>query len=180
MAKEIFCPITGYEGVYEISNFGRVKSLARICPHPKGDLNIKERILKPGVSASGYAVVNLQYLGKRLTTSVHRLVAIMWVREPKEFEQVNHIDGNKLNNKADNLEWVTASDNCKYNFTMLGKKARSGEDNNLTKLSREQVIEIKKLLKTLKPSEVSKITGVNRKNISSIKCGRSWRHLDES
>ena len=101
---EIWKDIKGYEGKYQISSHGRVRSLK----------NSKERILKPHKDTSGYKQVDLLKDGKRKTCSVHRLVANHFIPNPNNLPQVNHKDENKLNNNIENLEWCTQKYNCNY------------------------------------------------------------------
>lgn len=105
MVEEIWKPIKGYEGLYEISNWGRVKSLNY---HHTG----KPRLLRPKVDKYGYLVVCFCKDGKRKYFFVHRLVAQSFIPNPDNLPQVNHKDENKKNNNADNLEWCT----CLYNI----------------------------------------------------------------
>lgn len=107
--QEIWKDIKGYEGLYQISNLGNVKSFPR-----KGTHTIKERIIKFTKSNKGYciAVLKNNYVQKAL--SVHRLVAQAFIPNPDNLPQVNHIDGNKLNNCVDNLEWCTNKQNRKH------------------------------------------------------------------
>ena len=92
--------IEGYNDCFYVSNYGRVKSL-----HKKDNHGIK----KPSVSTYGYYFVRLSK--KESLKYVHRLVAKAFIPNPKDKPQVNHKDGNKLNNHINNLEWVTASEN---------------------------------------------------------------------
>ena len=100
---EIWKPIAGYEGLYEVSNLGRVKSFER--PNTKGG------ILKTTKNNRGYHDVSLMKCGKRKHQLVHRLVAIAFCEKPEGTNVVNHIDCNPDNNCASNLEWVTQSQN---------------------------------------------------------------------
>ena len=98
--SEQWLPVLGYEGRYDISNLGKVRSL-----HHKS-----VKYLKPSVSNTGYERVAL-WNGRITKFSVHRLVATHFIPNPLSKEEVNHIDGNKTNNNADNLEWVSRSEN---------------------------------------------------------------------
>lgn len=120
MDIEEWKPIEGYEDRYEISNFGRVKSLER------KDLNnhlLKERILKPKINRDGYSYLQLCYDGNKKGFFVHRLVAAAFIDNPNGYPVVNHKDENKQNNYVSNLEWCTVLYNNRY-----GTKAiRTGE-----------------------------------------------------
>lgn len=108
MNKEIWRDVKGYEGLYKVSSEGRVKSLER-----KDCLGrtIQERILKPVVRNDGYVGVNLYSGGKSKTLKVHRLVCEAFHDNPENKPCVNHIDENKTNNAASNLEWCTYEEN---------------------------------------------------------------------
>ena len=99
--QEVFLDIEGYEGLYQISNFGNVRSF-------KGK---KPRILRPSNPSSGYYYVQLCKNKKVKTHTIHRLVAIHFIHNPKNLPEVDHRDGNKSNNAAYNLEWVTRIEN---------------------------------------------------------------------
>lgn len=105
--EEIWENIEGYEGLYQISNQGRVKSLERIDEnnHP-----IKERIMKPSMSL-GYLYVGLRKQGKQKRMRIHRLVAAAFIPNLDNKEEVGHKDETRTNNYADNLEWVSKKEN---------------------------------------------------------------------
>ena len=101
---EIWRDIQGYEGLYQVSNEGRVRSL----------YHNKEHLLKPLKNNSGYLMVALCKGGERKVTTVHRLVAQTFVTNPNGFLEVNHKDENKENNREENLEWCSHSYNMNY------------------------------------------------------------------
>ena len=105
--KEIWKDIEGYEELYKVSNFGNVKSLN--YRHTG-----KEKTLKVGKHRDDYLYVNLYKDGKMKSHSVHRLVAIAFIPNPYGLPEVNHIDEDKENNKASNLEWCTSKYNSNY------------------------------------------------------------------
>ena len=114
MNDEIWKNIDGYEDSYMISNYGRVKSLERIviCKNHSAK-KYKEKIMKERYH-NGYAIINLWKNGQMKRYYIHRLVAAHFVENPKEYNIVNHIDGNKTNNYYENLEWCTAKHNIQH------------------------------------------------------------------
>ena len=120
LLNEIWKPIEGYEGLYEVSNLGRVKSLKR--------LHTKERILSQFLNHRGYARVNLWKENKSRKYSVHRLVAEAFIPNPDSKPQVNHIDENKTNNSVENLEWCTQLEN--HNHGTVNERISASLTNN--------------------------------------------------
>lgn len=102
MSIEIWKDITGYEGLYQASNFGNIKSLKRNTAH--------ERILKPRVDKGGYLYVGLTKNGITKTYKVHRLIGLTFIANPKNKYSINHINGNKQDNNVENLEWASAKE----------------------------------------------------------------------
>ena len=97
-------PIASYEGLYEVSDLGRVKSLKYG----------KEKILKPGKDRGGYLHVDLCKDGHAKSVLIHRLVATAFISNPSNLETINHKDEVKTNNVASNLEWMSMKDNINY------------------------------------------------------------------
>lgn len=114
--QEIWKNVVGYEGIYEVSNLGNVRSLDRTVPSKYIDVtaNIKGKQLKPIKNKYGYLRVNLCNDSGRKSKFVHRLVAMAFIENPNNFPQINHKDENKLNNSVENLEWCSAKYNCNY------------------------------------------------------------------
>ena len=103
--------VVGYEGGYQVSSMGRVKSLER---KDRFGRIVKERTLKPGVKGSGYLFVKLCAGGKTRMFYVHRLVCQSFHENPGNKPQVNHINEDKTDNRACNLEWCTRIENCNH------------------------------------------------------------------
>ena len=123
MSTEIFVPIKGFEDRYEISNYGRVKSLPKYT-YSRGYPQLrKERILKGSLDGGGYLVVNLTFgNGHSKDFKIHKLVAQAFIDNPDNLPQVNHMDENKVNNRADNLEWCNNAYNVKYSAKPLSEE----------------------------------------------------------
>lgn len=115
LLNEIFKPVKGYEGLYEVSNYGRVKSLGRNvkCRNNHQRL-LNTRILKIGNNGNGYLIVNLSKNNKINIQYVHRLVAETFILNPNNYRYINHKDENSKNNMWTNLEWCTAKYNSNY------------------------------------------------------------------
>ena len=118
--EEAYKDIKNYEGLYQISNFGKVRSLKRYVNAPQngGVRQIKERILVPTISSTGYYQVTF---GKNGITdkekySIHKLVLLYFIPNPYKKRCGNHKDGNKLNNHISNLEWCTYKENMEHAF----------------------------------------------------------------
>ena len=113
--EEEWRPIPGYEGLYEVSNTGLIRSVERIITYVDGRKHRYESVVKkPYIAHNGYYNVGLDSKGKHLT--IHRCVATAFIDNPNGLKVVNHKDGNKLNNNVDNLEWTTSSENNKHAF----------------------------------------------------------------
>lgn len=114
--KEIWKDIEGYEGRYQVSNLGRVKSLAREYKTGANQATIRmgEKVMKQKVRPNKYCLVTLRRDGVVCDAYVHRLVAEAFIPNPTNRPQVNHRDENPSNNKVDNLEWCTPLENVRY------------------------------------------------------------------
>lgn len=130
MSNEIWKDIIGYEGYYQISSFGRVRSLKRIIIDKNNNKHtINEKILKPHKSIQGYLTVSLLKIRNNKRIRIHRLVALHFIENINNYSQVNHKDFNRENNNVDNLEWMTPSQNVKYSWD----NGRYGDSKLITK-----------------------------------------------
>lgn len=111
--EEIWKDIEGFEGYYQVSNLGNVKSLDRVCWNGRYYYPVKSCMLTPTIT-EGYLNVQLRKDGKRKFISVHRLVALTFILNPNNYRVVNHKDEIKTNNRVDNLEWCTDKYNVNY------------------------------------------------------------------
>ena len=122
---EVWKDIVGYEGIYQVSNLGNIKSLSREAPMPNGGIRIIDELIKvPSIDNDGYYHVGLSKNGRTKTFTVHRLVALHFLDIEPAKNIVNHIDENKTNNRVSNLEWVTHTENMNHG-TIARRKSKS-------------------------------------------------------
>lgn len=113
---EIWKEINGFEGIYEVSNLGNVRSLDRLVWNKANNVfqKTKGKLLKLDLCNKLYKQINLSNLEKSKKFLVHRLVALTFIPNPENKPQVNHINENKVDNRVENLEWVTSKENINY------------------------------------------------------------------
>lgn len=150
MSEEIWKSIPGYEGIYEVSNLGRVKT-------KNYKRTGEEKILSPGKGSNGYLTVALTKNGRSHTFSVHRLVARMFCPSRDGASIVNHINGNKEDNKADNLEWCSAKENICHAMNILGHREA---------WKRVKCVDTGTVYDSI--AQASRDTGVNKSNIGEV------------
>lgn len=176
---EIWKAIKGYEGFYEASNKGRVRSLDRFVPTARGGRNLKGVVLQPAIDNWGYPHVSMRIDGKSRTFKIHRLIALTFIGDCDKMDQVNHKNGIKTDNKVENLEWCTASFNVQHSYDTGLNKGCSGEINGKTTLSEEEVISIYKLTQNTKYSQriIAEMYNTSRSTVGKIKLKMTWKYL---
>jgi hypothetical protein len=177
--EEIWKEIPGFEGYYEISNLTRVRSVSRIIYDKKvGIKNLKSRILKPA-NFMGYRRVLLCYKGQRVNKLVHRLFAQVFIPNPENKPEVNHIDGNRSNNSLENLEWVTHRENMHHSVLTGLHWSKKGEEHFSARLTNIDVIQMRKDRNNgMTYPEISKKYNVTKSTASHACYGTTWSHLN--
>ena len=170
--------IPRFDGCYQVSNFGNVRSFS--VSH-KGFRRKEPKARALSLTHDGYQKVRLVANGKDITVRIHRLVAEMFVPNPDGKETVNHIDGNKQNNRADNLEWADRTEQLDHAYRMGLKVAKKGCDNSQSKLTPEQVnairAEYKKGSREFSSVKLGRKYGVSHRVILLIVKGKSYRNI---
>ena len=166
-------PTVEFGGWYDVSNLGRMRRSR------SGHHTFAGKILSPSINPGGYEIIGLSMEDGRRYRSVHSLVATAFIGPYPEGKEINHIDGNKTNNNADNLEYVTKSENQLHALKMGLSTPLRGESHNMAKLSEKDVLEILDLLKEgkLMQWEIADMYGVIQQTISHINCGKTWQNL---
>lgn len=178
--KEIWRAVVGYEGYYELSNFGQVKSLARVDSRGK---IVPERLLKPVKNKDGYLLVNLYKDGKKKQCRVHRLVGMAfadlvgWTEDAKgrPFEEltINHLNEDKSVNLVSNLQWCPLKYNLEYG-TARERAAKTKTNGKLSKPVYQFTLDGEFVREWASTIEIQRQTGWNQSAISA--CCRNVRH----
>jgi hypothetical protein len=166
-----------YEGLYRVSDTGDVLSVARTAKSAYGSTRpIRERLLKLTKNSGGYLKISLHKEGKAKEWRVHVLVAKAFVPNPDKFPQVNHIDGNKLNNRATNLEWSTQRHNTIHAYNhglILPSHGTSHWSAKLTEADVSNVIQLRK--DGLRYKTIAERLSIKEWTVRRIIKGKSWK-----
>lgn len=182
---EIFKDVEGYEGKYQVSNKGRVKSMAREIkngPNKSATRHLPEKILKNDIIRNGYAQVAFWKDGKKKNHLVHRLVAKTFLSNPQKLPDVNHIDENKINNQIDNLEWVSRKQNMNHGTLPSRRgnsiKGRVPQNRKMTEEDAKRIREYR--TQGLKPTAIKKqMDHISLSMISHFFYGRSNQKMQK-
>ena len=176
--EEIWKDVKGFEGYYQVSNLGQVRSIDRDVTYSNGVVtHHKGRLIKPSTNQKGYLQIHLQRQDDKLYITVHKLVALHFVEGYAEGLQVNHKDENKLNNRADNLEWCSPTYNVNYG-TNLQRKGVAYKKGAYTQRCKRLAVYIDgvKLGEYNGYKEVSEALGISLEYASQIANGRPHKH----
>lgn len=182
---EIWKTIKGFEGYYQISNYGRLKILGAYVKNLGNFANgyIKKVNIKDiHLDKNGYCITKLCKEGKCWPRKIHRLVAQTFLPNPDRLPQVNHIDGNKENNYVGNLEWVSAGDNIRHAWAtgLKNNDHLKGSKSPNAKVTEAEVIEIRRLYdnKLKRYTELLKLyPQVSADMLKNIIKRRTWKHI---
>lgn len=185
--KEVWKDIEGYEGLYQVSSIGRVRSLDRFVERstilPKTGARcegmfLRGKVKKPLVDNKGYNRIQLCKRGKQSTKKVHRLVAAAFIEKVEGKTYINHKNGIKMDNNFTNLEWCTNEENVKHAWGTGLIKPVSGVKNKKCLLNERQVKAIRTWLKLgYTQLSIGEAYGVSRSVIAGIKKGKTYKDV---
>lgn len=174
-------PIIDYEGLYEVSNLGGVRSVTRRIPHARYGTVVRHGYgKKASLDKYGYLQLTLSKLDAGKCFRVHRLVAEAFIGpSPQDRPCINHKDGNKLNNAVENLEWCSSGENTRHAHKSGLVRKRLGEEGTRAKLTNEQVREIRRLYaeRIVPHKEIAARFGIGWKYVWEIGSGKGWGHI---
>lgn len=170
---EQWLDVVGFEGYYVVSNLGRIMRVARSSRGQKPGT-----IRNPTVTRCGYLSMTLSRNGIQITKSVHRWVAEAFLGPGPDGHEVNHINGDKADNRACNLEWLTHIENSRHSFDVLNRHRATGEECSKTKLSEEDIPVIRDLARQgMSRRKIGEMYGVSNTAITLIVNGTNWKHV---
>lgn len=167
MEQEIWKDIEGFEGCFQVSNLGRVRSLERII----NNRLMKGIIKKTQIQKNRFEYVNLRKAPIVKLCTVHRLVAKAFIPNPNNLPEVNHKDFNRANNNANNLEWVSGEENRQHFLSGI----KPGSYHNGAKLTEEEVLHIRK--REVPVAEYAKLYGLSLTNVYHVQQRKTWKHI---
>lgn len=179
MINETWKDIEEFEGIYQISNMGNIRSIDRTIICKNNSLKfLKGKMKKPSSDKDGYQTIILHKNNKSYNKKIHRLVLNAFEKNNEEL-QVNRINGIKSDNRLENLEWVTPKENIEHCKRTGLNHSRIGENHYSSKLTENDVIEIRYLCENtnLKHREIAEMYDLSVGHISDIKLKKAWSHI---
>lgn len=177
-ANEKWVDVVGYEGAYEVSSLGRIRTVERKAKVAHGFRTVPAKILKPRPHHGGYYCVTFCVGHKRKYQTFHRAVAEAFIPNPSGLPEINHINGDKKDNRVENLEWCTRRQNAAH-ASIIGLLP-TGEDHPHARHTRDQALMVAgALLCGVPQSQIMHSLGVSRSLVESISSGES-RYLEST
>jgi len=180
---EIWIGVVGHEDSYQVSNFGRIKSLDRVIKKSNGSCQTRKQcIINPITDSDGYNIFSVSIVQdnnkrKQALLKLHREIAKVFIKNGSNKPQVNHINGIKTDNRVENLEWVTNKENMQHAYKTGLNKGAIGEKAGNAKITKEIVLEIRRIGKKMKLTEIGEIYGLSFQHISDIINRKKWKHI---
>jgi hypothetical protein len=162
---EIWKDVIGYEGLYQVSNFGNIYSFLR------------KKKMKPHKTKKGYLRTCLRKNNKSIPFLVHRLVLYAFKDNVDDKLEVNHINGIKHDNRFENLEWVTSSENSIHAINLGLKIMKKGVEHGMSKLTEKEVLEIRAIGRSMTQKEIGKKYGIVHSQVGFILNRKQWKHI---
>ena len=173
---ESWINIEGFEGYYQVSNSGKVNSIGWDHINEKGRRRVRNPVMLKPENNKGYHRVDLRKNGFKKRILVHRLVAGAFIDNPDNKSFVNHINGIKNDNRVENLEWCTYSENNQHAYDNKLTTPAHGENHVCAKLSLSEVLEIKeRLINGEKVTKLARDFKVSHATISNIRTEKAWK-----
>lgn len=177
-SEDIFYDVPGYEGFYQITKSGIIKSLPKLLKAKLGSTALrKEKNLRGNLGKNGYRITCFTKDGIKKYLKVHRLLAITFIPNPDNLPHINHINGIKTDNNLENLEWITLENNAHHAREIGLYRGLNGEQNTMAILTDEIVKEIYENKCSHSIKELAQKYKVTRSNITCIRNGNSWSHI---
>jgi hypothetical protein len=162
-SKYMWKDVVGFEGMYKVSDRGELFSIS------------KNRLIPKRLDRYGYVKYELSKEGKKFYRTGHKLVALAFIPNPENLPSINHMNLDKADNRLDNLEWCSNKQNTNHAILKRGEwMSCKGEKNVSSKLTYEDVKEIRSLKGTMLQKELAKKFGVTPSQISNIMKGKQW------
>jgi len=175
---EMWKPVYGYEGIYSVSDLGRVKGDLRVTININGrDKYRQEKIKKQSVTKLGYLMLRFSKNNIPKSYLIHRLVGMAFVKNENNKSEINHKNGIKTDNRASELEWNTRTENINHSWANKLSKPCSGEKSGMSKLTEKQVFEIRAIGTSIPKSKIASIYNVCESTIYYILKRKTWGHL---
>ena len=174
MTAERWLPVVGYEGWYDISSYGRVRRMKAYNNTFVG------RILKEALDSRGYMFVLLSKKGVIGHFTIQWLVTEAFLGSRTDGKEVNHKDGNKTNNRIENLEYVTKSENALHAFALGLRKPPCGEAHGCAKLTEPDVLDIRRRVGKEPQTAIAVDYGISQTAVSNIATRKRWAWLAEA